>query len=213
MRLRVLRHAAPDYHRFRGTAAFFDAPLSPAGEAQLAPLVARLRDDPPNHAYCSPTLRTMATASAVAAGTGIRVECWTDLCEQGFLNGKSGLGRSQLAARFPLVTVPGTIAEEGWARGLQATDDLPGSRRAQRVLDLLMQRHPRESDDDVLLVTHLGFADALLRAVLGLGDAVGFSLDDAAITSLHLTPTRAKVDYVNSCWHLSGRERPTALPP
>ena len=208
MRLRLLRHAAADYHRFRGTATFADAPLSPAGEAQLPPLVARLRDDPPTDAYCSPTLRTMATASAIAAATGIRVHCWADLCEQGFLHGKPGLGRSQLAARFPLITVPETIAEGGWALGLQTAGDVPGSRRALRVLDLLLQRHPRESDDDVLLVTHLGFADVLVRTILGLGETVGFALDDAAITCLVLSATGAGVEYVNSNRHLPEGIRP-----
>ena len=108
-----------------------------------------------------------------------------------------------MAARFPLVTVPATVAEDGWATGLHTADDVPGSRRASRVLQGLLQCHPRQSEDDVLLVTHLGFADALIRAILGLGETVGFALDDAAMTCLVLSASRTGVEYVNSSWHVS----------
>ena len=162
-RLRLVRHARADYAWLTGTPEMVDAPLSPQGEAQLPALVERLRGDPPGYVYVSPTLRTMATAHAIASGLGVRPVAWALLCEEAFLHGAPGYGRSELAARFPLIVLADEIREEGWTGGRTREDDMPWSRRARQVLKDLLVRHPREGNDDVLLVTHLAFGVDLVQ--------------------------------------------------
>jgi len=203
MRLRLLRHALADYARLKGTPQMVDAPLSPSGEAQLPAPVERLTREPPGFVYCSPTLRTMATASAVASGLGVRLVAWSLLCEQAFLHGALGLGRSELRARFPLIAVPDEIPEQGWTAGKVREDDIPWSRRARQVLHRLLERHPHEATDDVLFVTHLGFAGELLRAILGLEENYRFTMGDTAITAIQLKPAEVFVEYVNCMRHLN----------
>lgn len=205
MRLRLVRHAHADYARLRGTSEMVDAPLSPQGEAQLPSLVERLSRDPPGFVYCSPTLRTMATAQAIASGLGCAPVAWSLLCEESFLHGAPGCGRGELAARFPLVALPQEIREDGWTGGRRREDDLPWSRRARQVLEVLFGRHARERDDDVLFVTHLGFGVDLVQEVLGVSDSgtvVAFPMDDTAITSLHITPGRVFVECLGCTEHL-----------
>lgn len=201
MRLRLVRHARADYARLMGTPAMVDAPLSPQGEAQLPALIERLRGDPPGYVYCSPTLRTMATAHAIASGLGVRPVAWSLLCEESFLHGAPGYGRSELAARFPLIVLPEEIGEGGGTKEAEVA----WSRRAWQVLNDLLDRHPREGDDDVLLVTHLGFGVDLVQAILGVSGsetAITFPMGDTAITSLRITPGKVFMEYLGYPKHL-----------
>ncbi len=57
----------------------------------------------------------MAAVHAITSGLGVRPGAL--LCEEAFLHGVPGYGRSELAARFPLIVRPDEIREEGWTGG------------------------------------------------------------------------------------------------
>lgn len=204
MRVRMVRHARADYEGYRTTTQSLDPPLSSEGEAQLPAIATRLASPPPSHIYCSPTLRTMATATAIAVATGLRPMAWADLCECGMLGGASGCGRHALLERFPLIDLPPEILETGWACGsTEDEEDIP--QRAERVVAEVLRRHAPDSGDDVCLVTHGAFTGYLVKVLLGIQRAdVRIAMHDTAVTSVRFERGLRIVESMNCVRHLGG---------
>jgi 2,3-bisphosphoglycerate-dependent phosphoglycerate mutase len=130
---------------------------------------------------CSPMLRSMQTAQPVARSLGLTPEVWIDIHEQGgmFLEegdadervavGKTGLVRTEMQARFPDYLLPDAITECGWYTAGYEEWDLCHL-RAARVATTL-RTWAADGGEQVAIVSHGGFADALLKALLHGGPA------------------------------------------
>ena len=123
----------------------------------------------------SPMHRALQTTKPIAAALGAPVTVWGDLCERGGvfhdkggqINGLPGLTRTQIANEFPAYDLPPRISEKGWWRGGQESKE--ASRL--RVVDLVNRLHAYSVENwyrqKILLVTHAGLMDAMIKALMG----------------------------------------------
>jgi 2,3-bisphosphoglycerate-dependent phosphoglycerate mutase len=165
--------------------------------------------------YCSPMLRTLQTAWPISQHTGLKPEIWLDLHEQGGIfhgnprNGEPivsfpGLSRRQIEEQYPGYLVPDAISDRGWWSG--GYEDMQGCyARAAKVAQTLHQWAPEMLDERIALVSHGTFAEALVRALLGLpaGHRSYYSHYNTAITRLDFLPDGYLiVRYLNRIQHL-----------
>ncbi|MGC9520554.1 MAG: histidine phosphatase family protein [Anaerolineae bacterium] len=184
--------------------------LARSGVGELAP-----EWDPQNvsgfeitHVYSSLMERAVATGHEIAQALNLPLRGWLDLHETGgmFLYDEEtdthvpqpGKSRSYLETHFPRIVLPETVTEEGWwNRPFEPREArMP---RAQRVLEELLVRHSG-TDHGVILVSHGGFFNYLLRAVFGLPAPVNgpwFTANNASITRLDFIDGERTVMYVN----------------
>lgn len=125
------------------------------------------------HLYCSAMHRSMQTAQPIARALGLKPEIWIEVHEHGgiYLDhgqtegivGYGGLTRSQIMTDFPDYVLPELITEEGWWTGRQ--EDWPTCLgRSLKVAEVLRDR--AATDHRLAIVTHGGFIDGLLKALL-----------------------------------------------
>lgn len=137
-----------------------DSPLSDLGREQ-AVQTRKALSEKLTHIISSPLIRALETAAIIASNKPITV--WTDVRE-GFSNSHQGRPLSDLQARFPSALFPESISEQGWQHGNDVYDDWQP--RCQNVLASLNTQF--SNDDHIALITHGGFANYLLHALLGL---------------------------------------------
>lgn len=168
-----------------------DSPLSPRGEAQAQWVAHQLRAEQISHILSSPLLRSLATAHIIAdVLASAPVDVWLDMREA-WDTPYHGDGRSILQKRFPKALLPPTIADEGW--------DHPGDASYEgfftRATDVLHRlKTDFGSTDRIALVTHGGFANALLHAILqiALSTPQWFELANGSLSHIRLVPEPEK---------------------
>jgi 2,3-bisphosphoglycerate-dependent phosphoglycerate mutase len=167
--------------------------------------------------YCSAMHRSLQTATAVGEAIGVAPEVWTDIHESGgiFLEHRDGRGivgypgmtRAQIAAEFPTVVLSDEVKEEGWWDPARGEEDWPTCQgRAVRVSRKLWQWAAEGVEGPVALVSHAGFIEALVKALLGRlpGANVTIYHFNTAITRLDLeAPDELRVRYINRVPHLT----------
>ena len=169
------------------------------------------------HLYSSLMVRAIVTGGYIAAATGLPLQAWPEIHERGGLydeapetgeaNLVAGAGRSFFAAEYPQLILPDTLGEEGWWNRPRELPEqwLP---RAEAVWQELLARHGG-TDDRVGIVTHGGFFQSLMSALVGRDaptvrphlSAWWFSISNASITHL-VIEERVSVRYVNKVDHL-----------
>ncbi len=148
--------------------------------------------------YCSAMWRALQTAQPIGEALGLASEVWIDIHEQGGiyldhgeaggLVGYPGKTRSDILAEFPNYVLPEEITEAGWWN--KEHEDWPSCHgRAIRVAGQL-RRIAREVDDDerIAMVSHGGFIDALLKALL-------HQLPDRRIFYHHYNTAITRIDF------------------
>lgn len=158
------------------------------------------------HLYCSLMLRAVETGTIIARELGLPLVAWKDLHEVGGIYlvdeesgqpvGLPGKGRLYFEQHYPNLILPEGIEDGWWNRPFEERDQAPA--RAARVWDELLARHGG-TDDRVALVSHGGFYNYLLAAIIGLPERGGvwFSLNNAAITRIDIVDGRISVAYTN----------------
>jgi len=128
------------------------------------------------HLYCSLMLRALQTATILSERLGLPLTSLPDAHEVGGVfietivddalevSVDHGVTPAFLQANFPNLILSKPIPEKGWWRGGREDDSLP-LKRAQEVLNWIKARH-LGSDDRVVLVTHGGFYNSMVRAML-----------------------------------------------
>jgi 2,3-bisphosphoglycerate-dependent phosphoglycerate mutase len=159
------------------------------------------------HLYCSPMIRAVATGAAIAEALDLPLMAWMDLHESGgiFLEdeetgelvGLPGRDRAYFEALYPRLTLPDELGDGGWwNRAFEGREQRP--LRAEQVLRGLLARHV-PSDDQVAWVSHGGFYNYFVAAVLGLPhrERFRFQLNNVAITRFDFTEEHVWVRYMN----------------
>jgi broad specificity phosphatase PhoE len=164
-----------------------DSPLSPQGEAQARAVADQLRTEQTTHIISSPLLRSLATAHIIADILDhASVDVWFDLREA-WDDPYRSLRRAELQRRFPRVVLPVSMLDTGWEH--------PGDKtymsflaRAASVLDELKARFTHQ--DQVVIVTHGGFANALLHTILQIAPTTPqwFELANGSLSHIRLIP-------------------------
>lgn len=184
-------------------------------------------DDPLNrrgfdltHLYCSLMKRAIHTGNIIAQRLNLPLFGMPEAHEVGgvFLetlvndvvtvNEEYGVDEGFLATNYPNLILTQPIPRSGWWRGGKENDNLP-QKRAQKVLEWLRQHHA-STDDRVAIVTHGGFYNHLLRAMLHISPEepdnrkLGYRLvyNNCAISRFDLTEDRVYMVYHNRAEYL-----------
>jgi 2,3-bisphosphoglycerate-dependent phosphoglycerate mutase len=159
------------------------------------------------HLYCSLMIRSVATGVAVARALQLPLVAWADLHETGGIYcmdeqtdehvGLPGRDRAYFERHYPELVLPDSLDDRGWwNRPWEAYEERP--LRARRVLQTLLARHGHSSDR-VAVISHGGFYNQLVRAILNLAqdERLWFSLNNAAISRFDFEGEDAWVSYMN----------------
>jgi len=168
------------------------------------------------HLYCSAMHRSLKTARPLSEALGLTPEVWLEIHEHGgiyleedaVVTGYGGMTRSEILNEFTDYILPETVTEEGWWDPTNGKEDFSLCQaRAIRVAEALRERSKRKDsrDDAVALVSHGGFIDCLIKAMLNNMPAPGYFHwhYNTAISRFDLLPDSAVlVRYINRVSHL-----------
>jgi len=159
------------------------------------------------HLYCSLMVRSVATGTELATALGLPLVAWEDLHETGGIHdidqetgkrvGLPGKNRAYFQQHNPDLVLPESLDDEGWwSRPFEPREDRP--LRARRTLHALLELHGN-SGDRVAVISHGGFYNQFLRAVLNLPeeDRLWFSLNNTAITRIDFEGEETWLSYLN----------------
>ena len=166
--------------------------------------------------YCSAMHRSLETTTTIGAAIGVAPQVWKDLHENGgiFLDhrdergvvGYPGMTRAEIEAEFPTAVVGAGLTETGWWDPAAGEEDWPTCQgRAIRVAKELWQWANDGVVGPVALVSHAGFMEALIKAMLDRlpGGSLTIYHLNTAITRVDLGPDHGlHVRYLNRVPHL-----------
>ena len=190
MRLLLIRHAqttANHEGRWQGHA---DYPLSPLGQRQARCLADELssafeeEEVTPGVIYSSPLGRAQATSAPLATAFSLPIKTLADLSEYhvGVFSTRTW---AEMEAEHPEVARQ-FAAERDWNAVPEAETLQSRARRASAVVERLLANH--QAGETVLCVTHGGFLQYLLSAVLGTQRVWGVRPHNTAIFEFELSP-------------------------
>jgi 2,3-bisphosphoglycerate-dependent phosphoglycerate mutase len=157
--------------------------------------------------YTSLMIRALNTASQISTETGLSLQAWPDFHENGGIYfedldqkqriGQPGKPRAYFEENFPWLVLPVDLNHEGW---WNRPYEPPQNRRprAERVLKELLLRYGN-SEDQVAIVTHGGFANTLIREILQIPEdyKVWFVLNNVSITRIDIQDGAYRIVYMN----------------
>ena len=164
------------------------------------------------HVYTSLMVRAIATGEVIARTLGLPLEVWEDIHETGGIFyydedtgepiGHAGKNRAYFENHHPELILPDTLDEGGWwNRPFEEYE--ARVERGRRVLRKLITRHGN-SDDRVAFVSHGGFYNHFLLAILGLDrrDGFWFLMNNTGITRIDFSGEDTVLVYQNRLDHL-----------
>jgi 2,3-bisphosphoglycerate-dependent phosphoglycerate mutase len=160
------------------------------------------------HLYTSLMVRSVATGAVIARRLNLPLLAWEELHERGgiFLEdqttgeliGLPGKDRAYFEAHYPELVLPPDLPPAGWwnSRPFEGADQWPT--RAWHFLGELRSKHGG-SEDRVAVVSHGGFHNDFLRALLPLpaDPKSWFELNNVAITRIDFQEDIVIVKYHN----------------
>lgn len=182
-----------------------DPDLSTDGKFQLKYLKKYLSSilnnkTPFTHLYTSPMVRAVKTGIVVSNVIQLPLVAWIDLHETGGIVledeqtgemvGMPGNNRYFFQQHFPELILPASIDGKGWWNRPYESEK-EQIERAKRVINLLLEKH-NKNDDKVVIISHCGFYNVLVRTLLGLQneDSYWFELNNAAMTRIDFIQNR-----------------------
>ena len=157
--------------------------------------------------YCSLMERSIQSGMIIRERLNIPLRVFMDIHENGGIYhhdpethvpvGESGKPRFYFEKNYPNLILPDDVSEGGWwGREYETRDQRKN--RAGRVLNTIMERHANTSDS-IILVSHGGFYNYFLRAVLAAEspDHSWFELFNGAVTLFYFKEGLVKIFYNN----------------
>lgn len=163
-----------------------DSALSPLGEEQARKTAECLAECGVSHMLSSPMIRALSTTSIMAETIGCDTfEVWTELREL-WERTYRGFSRVELHNRFPRAVLSADITADGWEHGDDTYEAMFD--RCYMVLQMLRMRFTDSST--VVMVTHGGFSNYLLHALLNIPGTMPtwFKTANCAITRVQFIP-------------------------
>lgn len=189
MRLVLVRHAQSTGNhegRWQGHA---DYPLSALGHEQARRVAASFQSDVDDDGhettllYASPLERAAHTAQAISDVLDVPVTPWALLKEYD-VGVFSGLTREEIRTQHPDIATT-FYQDRNWNTVPQAETVESRAHRAEAVLDHLIAHHP--GNERVICVTHGGFMQYLVAAVLRTERIWGFRPGNTSVFEFDLT--------------------------
>jgi phosphoserine phosphatase len=197
----LVRHGQTGWNKeqiFRGTK---DIPLDEAGRGEARRVGERLKGEEIKAVYSSPLSRAKETAESIAGFHSLKVQVLTGLTDLNF-GGWEGRSLEEVKRQYPdlyqqWLQTPHDVIFPG-GEGLDAV-----SSRAMRVIEEIIERHPRKT---VALVSHRVVLKVLICALLGLDNSHFWNIgqDTTALNCFHYKDGRWVVALLNDTWHLKG---------
>lgn len=162
---------------------------------------------PITHCYCSLMERAVETGHAIAEALDLPLLGWIEIHETGGMYirdaetgealARPGRVRSYLEEHYPRIVLPEAATEEGWWNRPLEPDEARQP-RADAVVRELLEKHGG-TNDGVVFVSHGGFYNHLLRAILGLdiSDDRWFAANNTSITRIDFRGDARVVAYQN----------------
>ena len=189
MRLILVRHAQSTGNhegRWQGHA---DYPLSALGHEQARRLASSFQSDVEGegfgatHLYASPLERAAHTGLAISEVLNVSVTPWALLKEYD-VGVFSGLTREEIRTQHPEIATT-FYKDRNWNRVPQAETVESRAHRAEQALNTLIHDHP--GDERVICVTHGGFMQYLVAAILRTERIWGFRPGNTSVFEFDLT--------------------------
>lgn len=224
MKITFIRHAESHnnyiyflYHNGREHYVI-DPPLSELGEQQAAALADFLADNKAefnfDHILVSPQQRTLQTTQAFAPlYPDAHKSVWLQLVEGGgcreviqidpkVVRTGPGLGRSEMQRRFPGITLPAEVTEDGWYFSEDEEPYIDRIYRGYAVVEHLVEAYGR-SEAHIALVSHGEFYDHFVCAILQRTRQADLRLliENTAISQFRYTPNEA-MPYRPGWWRI-----------
>lgn len=166
------------------------------------------------HLYCSLMVRAVQTAGVIARVLDLPLAAWQDVHEVGGIHwaenegeeprGRPGRNRAFFEEHYPHLGLPEELDEEGWwNKPFETPEQRP--QRAARFLRDMLARHGG-TEHRVAVVSHGGFYNHLLHAILGLAPEaeLWFSINNASLTRIDFTEGGIWLQYTNRVDFLPG---------
>jgi 2,3-bisphosphoglycerate-dependent phosphoglycerate mutase len=157
--------------------------------------------------FCSLMERSVQSAEIIAERLNLPLMASLNIHENGGIYnhhpeseepmGESGNSRAYYECNYPDLILPKEMNDAGWwNRPFEKQED--STLRALRVLQTLRERHGH-SGDTIILVSHGGFYNYFLSAVLGVSrpEHVWFELFNGAVTLIQYEEDSANIMYCN----------------
>ena len=157
--------------------------------------------------FCSLMERSVQSGRIIAERLNLPLVADLDIHENGGIYdrnpetdepiGKPGKNRAFFEANYPELVLPKEMRSDGWWNRSFETREVYAE-RARRVVATLKERHGA-SGDTIILVSHGGFYNYFLSAVLNIKrpDHVWFELFNGAVTLINYDGDSASVMYAN----------------
>lgn len=159
------------------------------------------------HIYCSLMVRAVATGYVLAQALNLPLLGLGDVFETGGVYqrdpetglkiGLPGHGKAFYSEYYPKLVLPGSMNPEGWwNRDFEQLEERP--ERARRVVKNLVELHGG-SDDRVALISHGGFYNLFMKALLGMPEQSDhwFTLNNTGITLIHFGEDWVQLAFCN----------------
>lgn len=159
------------------------------------------------HIYCSLMERAIESGLIIANKLSLPLHGHLDIHENGGLYledplsaarmGEAGKSPDAFKKKYPDLILPDGINPEGWwSRPFEERETR--RERAKKVVDDLIKRYGN-SAATVIFISHVGFYNYFLRAILELKDVteIWFDLNNAAITLFEINEGLIKLVYCN----------------
>jgi 2,3-bisphosphoglycerate-dependent phosphoglycerate mutase len=159
------------------------------------------------HIYCSLMVRSVATGMALAQAVDLPLHGLEEIYEEGGIYeddpetgqkiGLPGYGEVYFSKHYPDLVLPDSVNPAGWwSRDYEQPEQRP--ERARRALKNILALH-EESDDRVALVSHGGFYNLFIKALLDIQDTnrYWFTLNNTGITRIDFKDDWVGLAYCN----------------
>lgn len=199
MQLLLVRHA-----RFVGNDVTHDTPdgpLTEMGRWQAERLAEYLQRFDITRIVAGPLMRTLETATAIAQVRGTRFAVWKYLYEHRQVGRYVGPSLAGLRRAYPLADFSDELEPDGWV--CEGVEDWEQVRERGERIAVRFQREFLP-EDVVAVVSHGGFNNVLLGALLGIPDprAVRIAQGNACINHLSFEEDSIRVRCLNYTAHL-----------
>lgn len=156
--------------------------------------------------YCSPSIRTLQTATAISHHVGVRPKAWADIVEWGYLFECPGLTGKEMRTSYPDIEIDESFADDQCWIAHKNSETWPElAERASNSLETLLRLHPAGSSP-VALVTHAHFARYLIAAAIGYSEVQGLGgviqHYNCGISAIEFRDERCTLWFTNEHGHL-----------
>ncbi len=212
-RVLLIRHAESHNNATPEHERVCDPGLTERGTSQARAAAIHLANRGLTHLFCSPFLRSLQTAEAIASQVKLNAIVRSNLFENGGCysgydevgkTGEPGLSRLELTEQYPDWEIDDTISDQGWwNRDYESPAE--SFQRAADVASWITQELTQAGDYHALVI-HADFKGLLVPALLAYGNrrlTTSESLRNTGMTEMVWDGQSWNLDYYNRVDHLT----------